>query len=264
MTAAPHYRIFVRSLTALLLSLVGMAAAPARSLAQQDTTRIDRWDGSAELSYTDQSAERSIRLLTAGFSISHLLTERYELSASTETRYGRADDEVIARNHHATLAFDFQPRETLSPFVFAEVERDRPRRLNLRASGGAGAKYTLFRGPAETDEASVSLALLSSYQNFGEADDEPARADRVRARWSLRARGSRELRPGLSVRQLSLVQPVWDDASNYLLRSESGLKMLLMEKAALSVVYQLTRNSEPPLGVEANERILKTGLILDF
>jgi putative salt-induced outer membrane protein YdiY len=52
--------------------------------------------------------------------------------------------------------------------------------------------------------------------------------------------------------------------ADYLLRSDTGLKVMLTERLALSVDYQLKRDARPPVGVEPDDRLLTTGLIIDF
>lgn len=219
---------------------------------------------SAELSYTDQSGNRQLRVLTGGINVSHLQKDAFRLDGSVQSRYGESENEVVARNHYASLAFDLHPEDTWSPFLFADAERDPFKRLDARASGGAGAKYTIFREENGTSRADASLALLYSYENRAAAGTEPAPSDRHLARWSLRVRGNRQLTPGIELSHVSFVQPAWGQLADYLLRSETGAKILLMERLALSVEYQLNRNARPLEGVEPDDRLFKTGLIIDF
>ena len=221
------------------------------------------WKLSAEASYTDQSGNRVLRLLTGGISASHQ-HPRYLLDASLRSRYGKSEGEVVARSHFLTLGLDLDPTDTWSPFLFAEAERDEFKRLDLRFSSGAGAKYTLHRGADSKAEASISLALLYSHENLAPAAADPFPANRDLARWSVRLRGARELRPGLSARHVSFYQPAWDQMADYLLRSETGLKILLTERLALSVEHQHHRTARPPEGVAPDDRLFKTGLIIDF
>jgi putative salt-induced outer membrane protein YdiY len=84
------------------------------------------------------------------------------------------------------------------------------------------------------------------------------------ARWSLRGRTSHEIRDGVTVRHTIFYQPIWGNLADYLLRSDTGLKVLLTERLALSVEYQLKRDARPPDEVEPNDRLLTTGIIIDF
>ncbi|MQA89592.1 MAG: DUF481 domain-containing protein [Gemmatimonas sp.] len=67
-----------------------------------------------------------------------------------------------------------------------------------------------------------------------------------------------------TLQHTTFYQPLWDDVASYLLRSDTGVKILLTERLALSVDYQLTRDARPPQGVEPNDRLFKTGLIIAF
>lgn len=237
-----------------------MLPSPAGAQTAQDA---DRWNLAAELSFTDQSGNRVLRLLTTGFNLSHTQRDEFRLDASVQSRYGKSEGEVVARNHYASLAFDLHPQRSWSPFLFADAERDPFKRLDARVSGGAGAKYTLYRAEG-ADELSASLALLYSFENLGATAEEPDLRHRHHARWSLRVRGGREIGDGVSVQHLTFYQPVWDQVADYLLRSETGIKALLTERLALSVEYQFNRTARPPSGVEPDDRLLKTGLIINF
>lgn len=253
-----RYRVPPFVAAVLLLALC--ATAP---LAAQDE-EPKRWKAAAELSFTDQSGNRNLRLLTGGLKVSHLQKESFRLDAALETRYGESEGETVARRHYGSLAMDLQPEDLWSPFLFADAERDRFKRLALRFSSGAGAKYTLYRAKPTDSEASLSLALLYSHENFFSAEDGTGSPVRNTARWSLRARGRQDLRDGLNVYHVTFVQPVYDHLADYLLRSETGAKLLLSERLAFSVEYQIDRNARPPAGVRPNDSILKTGLIINF
>lgn len=244
-----------------LLASAGLLTHAAETEAQADPS--DAWKLSAELSYTDQSGNRVLRLLTGGISVARI-HPRYELDSSLRSRYGKSQREVVARSHQATLAVDLDPGQRWSPFLFSEAERDEFRRLDLRFSSGAGAKYTILEAPDSKAEASVSLALLYSHQSLLPSATDPAPGRTDLARWSMRVRGTRELRPGISARHVTFYQPVWDQMADYLLRSDTGMKILLTERLAISLEYQLNRTARPPEGVEPDDRLFKTGLIIDF
>ncbi|MBA4159182.1 MAG: DUF481 domain-containing protein [Gemmatimonadetes bacterium] len=223
-----------------------------------------RWKASAELSYTDQTGNRLLRLLTGGFKASHLNEELFRLDLSVRSRYGESDEGVVARNHYGSLAFDLNPRQTWSPFVFVDAEHDRFKRLDARVSGGAGAKYTPLRSRDMGTEASVSLAVLVSHESLIATAADPIPRNRTRARWSMRVRGNHDLPSGVKLQHVSFYQPLLDEMADYLLRTETGARFSLTERLALSVVYELNRNAIPPEGVSPDDRILKTGIIFDF
>jgi hypothetical protein len=240
-----------------LFVLAGTAAA-------QDADALRRWKASAELSYTDQTGNRTLRVLTAGFKASHLQKDLFRLDASVQSRYGESDEGVVARNHFGSLAADLRPQNQVSPFVFVDAEHDRFKRIDIRVSSGAGAKLTVHRRPNSTDELSVSLALLVSHENLVARAGDPRPESRTIGRASLRLRGGQELATGVRVHHLSFYQPMIDRMADYLLRSENGVRVTLNGRLALSVVHQYNRTALPPQGVAPDDRILRTGLIFDF
>jgi hypothetical protein len=238
--------------------------APAAAAAARARTPANPWKVSAEMSYTDQSGNRVLRLLTGGLKFAHRDRSRYELDGRVESRYGKSNGDVVARNHYASLAFDLRPDDTWSPFIFMNGERDEFKRLNLRFTGGAGAQYTIYDNTQSKSNASVSLALLYSFEDLRSTEAQATIPNRSVARWSLRVKGNQAVGQGISLQHSSFYQPVYDEVADYLLRSETGAKVLLTKRLALSVGYQLSRNNRPPDGVQPEDRLLKTGFIIDF
>jgi putative salt-induced outer membrane protein YdiY len=236
-------------------------ATPAAPPAER--ARPERWKASAELSYTDQTGNRTLRVLTGGFKASHLKRDHFRLDASVQSRYGEGNEGVVARNHFGSLAFDLRPEDTLSPFLFVDAEHDRFKRINARVSGGVGAKVTLYSSGGN-DEASISMAMLVSHENFVATEADPRPESRTIGRASLRVRGRQEVHTGLRLHHVSYFQPLVDQMADYLLRSESGVRASLNRRLALSVVYEYNRTALPPQGVVPDDRILRTGLIFDF
>lgn len=237
---------------------------PAEASIEPETESLsDRWKMAAELSLTDQSGNRVLRLLTGGLRVSHREKEAFELDGSITSRYGMSEGETVARNHFMSLSFGLHPEDTWSPFLYFNAERDPFKRLDLRFSGGAGAKLRPF-DVAPSDEVSMSLALLYSSENLRPSESDPNPLDRDVGRWSLRVHAAKVVSETLRVQQVATYEPVWDHMADYLLRSETGARVHLTERLALSVTYALDRTARPPEGVRPDDRLLKTGLIIDF
>jgi putative salt-induced outer membrane protein YdiY len=237
-------------------------AAPKAKAKETAAPNPDRWKVSSELSFTDQSGNSSLQVLTGGVSFSHLQKDDFELEGSVKTRYGKSQKEVVARNHVASLTFDLHPKAMWSPFLYATGERDPFKRLDLRFSGGAGAKFSPVK--EKRGEVSLSLALLYSFEAVRATEEDPESPTRSLGRWSLRANGKRELGNGISLHQTTFYQPVVTEMADYLLQSDTGMKVLLTRRLALSLEYSLDRTARPPEGVEPDNRLFKTGLIIDF
>lgn len=239
--------------------------APVPAPAPPRPATPDRWDLSTEVSLTDQSGNRVLRLFTGALKFSHREKKKYRLDGRIQSRYGKSEGQVVARNYYSSLGFDLHPGSHWSPFLSGEAERDRIKRLDLRINGGAGATYVPFQGNPKLGSATISVGLLYSYENLtatGPTDPEPE--PRSLARWNVKVQGQHKLQSSVTLNMLSLYQPAWGEMDDYLLRTEAGAKVSLTKRLALSVEYQVNRNAQPPVGVEPNDRLLKTGLVVDF
>jgi hypothetical protein len=251
----------------LVLLAAGCGSAirsPTIASAQENEPAAERrWQASAELGYTDQSGNRTLRALSGGFTASHLQKDLFRLDLSFQSRCGESDDAVVARNHFGSLAFDLRPAARWSPFRYVDAEHDRFKRLDARVSGGAGAKYAPCRNTRHGAEFSISATALVSHENITATAADPLVGSRTNVRGSIRGRGSHDLPGGARVQNTTFYQPLVEHLADYLLRSETSVRMALTERLALAVAYQLNRMALPPQGVQPDDRILKTGIIFD-
>lgn len=240
------------------------AAPPAQEATRSATPPPDLWTFAAELSYTDQSGNKTLRLLTGGLKFSHREKQSFELDGSLQSRYGQSEGEVVARNYFSSVHFSPYKASRITPSFSIKAERDPFKRLDVRFLGSAGAKVTPYRAGGGDGE--VSLLLMTSYefQNLKiQADDSSAEFTHV-PRWTMEMRGTQKLNKSVSAHVQSSYEPSWGELANYLLRSQTGMKVLLTERLALSVEYQFNRTNQPPEGVAPDDRLFKTGIIIDF
>lgn len=235
-------------------------AEPAR----EQNPPPDRWNVAAEFSYTDQSGNKTLRLLTGGLKFSHRDKNTFELDGSLQSRYGKSDGEVVARNYFGNLNFSPFKQARVTPSFSLKAERDPFKRLDVRFVGSAGAKLTPYR--AGRGDGEVSVFLMSSYefQNLQVKAQDPTDEFTHVPRWNLEMRGTQKLNESVTAHVQSSYEPSWGELANYLLRSQTGMKVLLTERLALSVEYQFDRTNQPPEGVAPDDRLFKTGIIIDF
>jgi hypothetical protein len=225
----------------------------------------DRWTLAAELSYTDQSGNKSLRLLTGGFKFSHREKQRFELDGTIQSRYGQSEGEVVARNYFGNINFSPYKDSRVTPSFSLKAERDPFKRLDVRFLGSAGAKITPFRAGKGTGEMSLFLMTSYEFQNLQvEVDDTEGEEFSHVPRWTMEMRGNRKINESVTAHVQSSYEPSWGELANYLLRSQTGMKVLLTEQLALSVEYQFNRTNQPPEGVAPDDRLFKTGIIIDF
>lgn len=211
------------------------------------------WRTQLELGFNGARGNSSFLVLRTGFSVTHLRTDVAEMDVSGLYRYGKSDGSLIARDWRAGVKLDLHPQGDWTPFVFATASGDAVRRLDLRSEGGAGAKHTFWRG--ETGKASLSLASLYSYENFGQEAGLSAIEPRRSARWSLRAKGEKRIGQ-TELQQTSFYQPVWNQAGNFLVEVTSSLSTRLVGDLNLALEHEFLHDAEPPPDVERSDHKL--------
>ncbi|MGH7504477.1 MAG: hypothetical protein ACRELX_02450, partial [Longimicrobiales bacterium] len=85
---------------AVCLAFLALDTADARTqeVAPATTDTLpDRWDAALDFGFNGSTGNTSLIVLTTGFRIKHLRTDRYELEWSVAFRYGESEDAVVAR-----------------------------------------------------------------------------------------------------------------------------------------------------------------------
>ena len=229
--------------------------------APEPQPKPDRWKSQLEFGFNGSRGNTDLITLSTGFSIEHREKERFELEWSTSYRYGESENQVVARHLQSSISFDLFPSGSWSPFFYVAAERDPFKRIDLRTDGGAGAKYTLSRG--ETS-ASISLALLHTYENFRAVGTDPAPETRNNARWSLRARASQRMSEGWQVENTTFSKPVHNQLGDYDIDSVTKLSAILNSRLALTFSYKYRLDSTPAEGVGGEDQFLTAGLTINL
>lgn len=247
-------------LPTILIPLAILLAAPASAQEPAAESKPDSWAATVDLAFSGASGNDRTVLLTSGFTISHLKTERFELELSGSVRYGRSEGHEVARNLKTGIKLDLIPNATWSPFFMINAERDPFRKLDLRSSSGAGVKYTFLRSAAGT--MSISAAVLHSYENFTTDPDLPLEP-RQAARWSWRFKGNRDFGERVRIENVTFYQPVWNRGSEYLLSMESSLRVPMTQRISLTLSHNYDRDSMAPAGVYKDDHLVKAGLTIE-
>lgn len=244
-----------------LVGAAGLLLLPgASSLAQE--VGAERWRVTVDLGFNGASGNSSFAVLNTGFEVTHLQRDLAEFEVGVQYRYGESEGEVIARNVQSSVRLDLNPNGAWSPFLFGSAGRDRLRRIDLRSSGGAGAKYVLWR--AEPGEATLSAAALYSYESYSFRATSPAPPTERTARWSWRFKGNRELGEAVVLENVSFYQPVWDRASDYYVDVTSTATVRMWSGIQLRVQHQYQHEETPPEGVLSDDNALTVGLRFVF
>ncbi len=248
---------------ATILAVLGFFALGSGTARAQDTgedaTPPGRWGAEVGLSLNSAAGNEQLTVLTTEVGITHLETERYELSFNGRYRYGRSAGEVVARNIRGSLSLDLWPAAGWSPFVFTTVEQDPFRKLDVRADGGGGVKRTFYQ--REWDEVSLSAAVLYSYEQVQAADPAVDPLTRT-ARWSWRGRARHQFREGTRLEQIFFYQPAWNDGGDYIIEARTSGRLALTSALAFTANVLYQRDSTPAPDVEPDDVSVALGLSL--
>jgi hypothetical protein len=84
-------------------------------------------------------------------------------------------------------------------------------------------------------------------------------------RFTVRATAQLPIRPGVSLFHQSQIQPVLEDPSDYLLTTETALRVIVLRRLAVQTSFVFNRDTSPPAGVSfRNDRTLTVGFVIDL
>jgi N-acetylated-alpha-linked acidic dipeptidase len=220
-----------------------------------------RWGVTVDLGFNGSRGNTALTVFSTGIGVKHLITDEFRLEWNGSIRYGESEGEVVARNIRSQINFDFNPDAAVSPFFYANAERDPFRRMRLRTDGGAGAKYTFWR--RSNDEVSLSVAGLYSRQEFFPLPSGEVTPHRSNARWSSRGRLRRQF-GSARLDHTSFFQPVFDRIHDYNYDATTRLSTKLNERISLALTHIYKNNSRPPGGVVREDQSFQAGVTVQF
>jgi len=226
---------------------------------QEPAPKPDRWRAAAELTLTDSRGNQDVRIFTTAFTLEHRQRELFKLVLKSQARYGRSEGHRVAENYRASLDVDLSPGAPVAPFLHTNAERDPFKRLDLRMNSGAGARLRLYARP-DTGNLSLSLGILHSYETTAAAIDGVSQTARVNAQ----VQAMRKLTEDVMVSHQSQYQPVYGTIEDYLLTTNTSLRVLLTRRVALSVSHEFDRDSRPAQDVRRDDRLLKAGVLIEL
>lgn len=234
---------------------------PAQGAAAPEEPAPKRWDVTVDFGVNGSKGNTSLTVLSTGVGIKHLVTDEFRLEWNGSVRYGESEGEVVARNLRSQISFDLNPEEAVSPFFYADLERDPFRRMRVRTDGGAGARYMFWRRGGE--EFSVSMATLYSRQDFFPSPTGEITPSRTDARFSARLRLRRNLGDA-RIEHTTFYRPVYNHLDDYTYDATTRLSTKLNEHISFAVTYLFKHNTTPPIGVGREDQSFQAGVTVQF
>ncbi|HKJ92923.1 MAG TPA: DUF481 domain-containing protein [Longimicrobiales bacterium] len=216
------------------------------------------WRLELDMAMNSSSGNNQLTVVTSDAKISRTIPTVVAVTFDGRAEYGRSGGEQVARDLKASLQFDFRPAGHWTPALFVTGEQDPFKRLNVRLNAGVGGTYVLSReGPTQM---SVSAAALYNYEELLPAPDSTRISTQQNARWKCLLQGTQRLTDDMQVSEKTSYEPVWDYAGNYLLETNTALRMRVTENLALSITHVFQRDSTPPSDVLADDQSVKMGV----
>lgn len=218
------------------------------------------WRFGIEVGFTDVSGNRDLTVFAGTFTAEHQRRDLFIFNTKLEARYGQSNGSRAVDNSAFRLRFDWRPRDRVSPFLGADVERDAIRRIRTRVSGGTGFNFNLVS--RDDRRALVALGLIGEveYRDPGISPNEVGEV-RLHTRASYFNAISRDI----SVEANAKYQPAVRYLPDYLSAADAVVRARLSRALAFSTRFEWKRDSRPAPGVlSRDDRTLTASLLIAF
>jgi len=222
------------------------------------------WRSQLELGFNGSSGNSSFGILRTGGSLSHTREEVYELEISALLRYGKSASRVIAEDFRTTLKLNWKPEADFSPFTYVTVSRDRIRKLDAKANGGIGAKWTFQRGAQPQNEVSFSPAGVLDYEDFTLEAGSTEQETRSTVRLSARFKFDHTFASGASFSHTVFWQPQIDSPGDYVVEMSNSVSTRLTSSLSLAIQHEYLHDEVPPPGAKPNDQKFSVVLRVSF
>lgn len=246
-----------RILSACILFISGVLPCSSLFAQASEEAEPDLWRTQIDFGLNSATGNTSLTTLLTGISFKRLETEEIELELSANYRYGKNDGKTIADLFQGLFKLDIKPRADWSPFLFASTERNPVRRVDLRANGGAGLKYTPWR--TERGKGSVSLASIFNYENLEETGATILEAEKA-VRFSARVKLNLYFGEGAEYEFIVFHQPIWNDLSDYYLNADTSLRVPVAGGLSMVLRYEFRHDQTPAEGIKKDDGFLTVSL----
>lgn len=238
-------------------AMASLAATAA--LAQAQVKTDGRWRATIDVaaSYSSGNSDSGNFSLNAD---AVRATTRDRVNAYARSLYGRTEGATTAELLGAggRYSFNLTPRS----FVFGQADllRDKPANIKLRASGAGGLGYKILDTEANKFEVLAGFGYTRD-QYF----DATSVAGSVRSRYGyaevlLGEESNHRLTDSTTFRQKLVVYPNLNDTGEYRAVFDTGVAVAINRTMNLTVGFNYRYNSDPGVGVKRGDAVFLTGL----
>ncbi len=177
--------------------------------------------------------------------------------------YGlRAGQQVFLSRNLEHLRYRRHLAGPLELEVFAQHDRDRFRRLDLRQLFGLGHRLTLL------DEEEVNLAVglsgMLEFERLAEGPQPDSGRESLAYRLSSYLTVGIKLNDRLQLSQTIYVQPKVADPADVRVLEDTEFRVKIAKHLGLKLIFTLAYDSKPPIDVQRGDTVLRTALEVKF
>jgi len=231
-----------------LAMVLALAAAPAAGQDKPTTFTTD-------LGFVNAAGNTSVTTFNLGEALTHT-SGSWKLQQSLGALYGKTEGEKSAEQFQAGVRADYSLSERVSLYGRAGWDRNQFAGINRRFEEGVGLAMKLVAG--ERDALSVEAGLGATQQVNTSEESSNFLAGRAAALYK------HSLAEKAFVQQALEFIPNFDVSDDYRIFSETSLVAPLSSAIALKVAYVVRLDNLPEPGFKKTDRILTTGVQLNW
>lgn len=183
----------------------------------------------------------------------------YELSGGYKVLYGENEHVENNREYYGIVKFDWRPHARFTPFLAVSAYNNMHKGYDLRLSGLAGGKYTIFKN--DKGDYSLSAAFQYDIEQYTPPvnTEEVAQPDDEKFRLSIRPRIRQKITDAVYFEHVSFYKPNLNDFSDYQYEASTSLAVKLSTFVDFEINFEYVLDNKPPNADINREDISVTG-----
>lgn len=185
--------------------------------------------------------------------VSHI-DSSFEYSGFAKILYAESNHKQTNEEYKAGLKFDYRPYNTISPFLSAEIYRNKFKNYHWLFSGYGGAKYYFYN--TKDAQYSISAALMYEREEYFDAiatDENDTISSKDKMRLSIRPKIEQKISDFAVVKHVTFFKITPAQTDDYDISSTTAIESKLSKKISLEVSYEINYKNKP-----AGENVEKT------
>lgn len=163
------------------------------------------------------------------------------------------------------VKFDYKPKNKLTPFILLSLYKNQFKKIDMRLSALAGAKYVIYRGLDSLNKVvsdySISAAIeydKDKYTKYTDSEGIEIQKDpKEKMRLSIRPKIKQRLSSNIYFEHITFYQPNMKDFDDYLLNSITSISTKITKKIDFGISYEYDYESKP-----VSETVKKTNQVI--